>query len=317
MILEYRRRYTCHSSDRIWYNAVKGPHRAVPIGPAQLVYEISRMVLGEADGHVIVIKVAMDESEVDENTPVITVAAYVARPKLWRDWTERWNVAKRPIKVFHAADCANSHGEFEGWMAERRDPFVTRLLDVMEASDIPGVVIGLHKIEFLEAIQGREDLRAIFGTPYTACFHWVTQTIINIANELGSLDRIGFVHECNDYQHEALDSFGWIKRNGNPAARAIGIQFLGKEDYVPLQAADMLAYESNKRIRDPSRPERRPWQRLNPGGRIIAMHYGRENMPELIERLEKIRDGRFNNTNADQQKRGAAPPCDRVPSCHR
>jgi hypothetical protein len=24
------------------------------------------------------------------------------------------------------------------------------------------------------------------------------------------------------------------------------------------------------------------------------MHYGRENMPELIDRLEKIRDGRFN-----------------------
>jgi Protein of unknown function (DUF3800) len=251
------------------------------------------MVLGEADGHVIVIKVAMDESGVDDNTPVITVAGYVARPTLWRDWTKRCNVAKRPIKVFHAADCANFHGEFEGWTPERRDPLVIRLLDVMEASDIPGVVIGLHKTEFLKATEGREDLRAIFGTPYTACFHWVTQTIINIANELGSLERIGFVHECNDYQHEALDSFSWIKRNGNPAARAIGIQFVGKDDYVPLQAADMLSYEGNKRIRDPSRPERRPWRRLNPDGRIVAVHYGRENMPELIDRLEKIRDGRF------------------------
>src|SRR5215471_18986963 len=121
----------------------EGSHLAIPIGTAQNVYELSRMVLGERDGHVIVIKVAMDESGVDDNTPVITVAGYVARPKLWRDWTKQWNVAKRPIKVFHAADCANFHREFEGWEREPRDALVIRLLDVMEQSDLPGVVIGL------------------------------------------------------------------------------------------------------------------------------------------------------------------------------
>jgi hypothetical protein len=278
----------------IWYDAIKGSHRAISTGTAHLVYEMSRMVLGEADGYVIVIKVPMDESGVDNNTPVITVGAYVARPKLWREWTKHWNAAKRPIKVYHVADCANSHGEFAGWTAEQRDPFVIRLLDVMEASDIPGVVIGLHKAEFLKATKGREDLRAIFGTPYTACFHWVVQTILNLATEHGSQERIGFIHECNDYQHEALDAFNWIKRNGNPPnKRVIGIQFAGKEDYVPLQAADMLAYEGNKRMREPSKAPRRPWRRLNPDERIVALHYGRDNMGELIDRLEKIRDGRF------------------------
>ena len=46
-------------------------------------------------------------------------------------------------------------------------------------------------------------------------------------------------------------------------------------------------------MREPSTPPRRPWQRLNPDGRILAAHYGRKNMGELIDRLEKIRDGRF------------------------
>lgn len=62
---------------------------------------------------------------------------------------------------------------------------------------------------------------------------------------------------------------------------------------MPLQAADVLAYEGNKRIRDPSRPERRPWQALNPDARILAAHYGRDNMQELLDRLAKIRDGKF------------------------
>lgn len=62
---------------------------------------------------------------------------------------------------------------------------------------------------------------------------------------------------------------------------------------MPLQAADALAYEGNKRFRDPSRQPRRSWLALNPDGRIIAAHYGRENMQELMDRLEKIRDGKF------------------------
>jgi hypothetical protein len=141
---------------------------------------------------------------------------------------------------------------------------------------------------------GHAGLRAIFGTPYTAIFHWVTQAIINFAVRLGSTERIGFVHELNDYRHEALESFKWIKEHGNPLGTVIGLQFADKKDYVPLQAADILAYEGNKRFRDPTRPERRAWTALDPDKtRIFAAYYGRENMSGLIDRLEKIRDGRI------------------------
>ncbi len=235
----------------------------------------------------------MDESGVHEGSPVLTVAAYVATPAIWRDWTQRWNVAKRPIKVFHAVDCQNFAGEFRDWNEEQRDGLVIRLLDVMNESDIPGVVIGLHMDEFNKAMVGRDDLRAIFGTPYTAVFHWVTQVIINIAELHASTERIEFVHETNDFRQEARESVEWIKKNGNPSGRTMGLSFFDKRDYVPLQAADFLAYEGNKRMRDPSRPPRRPWLRLNPDNRILAAHFGRENMPELIDRLEKIRDGRY------------------------
>jgi hypothetical protein len=79
--------YTYHRNPEIWYDAIGGPHGAVSIGTPQLVYEISRMVLGEADGRVIVIKAAMDESGVHDNSPVLTVRAYVARPSQWQEWT--------------------------------------------------------------------------------------------------------------------------------------------------------------------------------------------------------------------------------------
>jgi hypothetical protein len=58
-----------------------------------------------------------------------------------------------------------------------------------------------------------------------------------------------------------------------------------------------LAYEGNRRMRDPDRPERRPWKVLNPDRRIFAAQYGRNNMPELISRLEKVRDGKISEIN--------------------
>jgi hypothetical protein len=264
------------------------------MGSAQLVYEMSRMALCESDGNIIVLKVAMDESGVHDGSPVLTVGAYVARPRQWQDWTKRWNVAKRPIKVMHAVECQNLTGEFRGWTDPQRDEVVIRCLPIIAESDIPGVVVGIHMHEFDKAMQGREDLRSVFGTPYAACFQWVVQIIMNFALGALNTERIAFVHELNDYRQQALESFAWVKEHGNPLGNIISLQFADKKDYVPLQAADILAYEGNKRLRDPSRRERRSWTALDPDKtRIFAAHYGRNNMAGLIDRLEKIRDGRF------------------------
>lgn len=63
---------------------------------------------------------------------------------------------------------------------------------------------------------------------------------------------------------------------------------------MPLQAADILAYEGNHRLRDLTLPDRRPWIALDPDKtRILAAYYGRGNMVDLISRLELIRDGRI------------------------
>jgi hypothetical protein len=261
---------------------------------ALLVYQLCRLALADHDGGVAVLKAYMDESGVHDGSPVLAVAAYLARPRQWQEWTKRWNATKRPIKVFHAADCANLHGEVEGWTKEDRDALVARLLPVIAVFDMPGVVVGIHMQEFEAALAGRPDLREVFGTPYAACFQWVVQIIMNMALGANSRERIAFVHETNDYRQEALEGFSWIEKNGNPLETLISLQFGSKKQFAPLQAADILAYEGNKRLRDPERPERRAWTALDPDKtRVMAAYYGKENMADLIGRLEKIKAGRI------------------------
>ena len=101
------------------------------MGSAQHVWELSCAVLADQDGWVAVFKVYMDESGTHVGSPAITVGAYFARPTVWRDWTKDWNAAKRPIRVFHAADCQALEEEFKGWTPEARDTLVKRILPVL------------------------------------------------------------------------------------------------------------------------------------------------------------------------------------------
>ena len=103
----------------------------------------------------------MDESGIHDNSPVLTVAAYVARPKDWRVWTKKWNAAKRPIKVFHAVDCANLRGEFKGWNVADRDVLVAKILPVIANGGLEGVVIGIHMDEFRKAVGDNIELRDV------------------------------------------------------------------------------------------------------------------------------------------------------------
>ncbi len=238
---------------------------------AQLVWDMSRAALNERPGYVAVLKVYMDESGTHEGSPVVTVAALVALAQTWRDWTKQWNIHKRPIGVFHANDCANFHGEFEGWEKDDRDAYVAQLLPVIGQAKIVSFVVGIRMDDYRRAIVQYPGLKSLVGeTPHTACFQWVVQSIMEMADALPKRDRFAFFHEINDYQADAVRCFEWAKAKDD---RMISLTFGGKNDYVPLQAADAVAYEGNKRLRNPDAPNRRAWTALNPKGEARSLQY--------------------------------------------
>lgn len=130
----------------------------------------------------------------------------------------------------------------------------------------------------------------MFGRPYTACFQWALQFLLMAMERVKANDRLAIVHETNDYEFEALRAFNWIRQNRKLHNGKMTIAFVSKAEYVPLQAADVLAYEGNKRLRDPDKKPRRAWTALDPDGNFLkVLHYGRENMHILIKGLSDLR----------------------------
>ena len=146
---------------------------------AQHVWEFSRAFLSDRDGYVAVLNVFMDETGIHDDARMVAVGGYISRPKHWRAWTKDWNRAKRPIKVFHATDCANFRGEFEGWTKEQRDPYVANLLPVIPAHELAGIVIGVQLEDLAAGLKDHPELIEMFGAPYTA---WAISIIMERAN---------------------------------------------------------------------------------------------------------------------------------------
>ena len=232
----------------------------------------------------------MDESGIHDGAEVVVVAAYVGRPKTWREWTKEWKLAKYPIKVFHAVDCANFKGEYEGWDKARRDPYVANLLPIMPAHELAGIVIGIHLSAFKKEIDAHPELKEMFGELYSACFQWAVSIILDFANERGKGERMTFVHEQNNYRGDASKAFAFVKANLNPRNIPVEFKFGAKADYPPLQAADVLAYEGAKFIKNPTGQLRRAWVALDPDKtRIMVRRYGPDNMGSLVATLSQYR----------------------------
>jgi hypothetical protein len=247
--------------------------------------------LADEDGLLAMLRIYMDESGTHDGSPVVTVAAYVGKSKEWQNFTRRWKHANKPIEVFHAADCQALRGEFKGWTPEQRDEHVKRLLPILAQSELFGQAVGINMLDYDAAMFNRPDLKHMFGSPYATCFHWTVATIMDHVESAGTNERIAFFHEQNDFQEEALAAFNWIKdrRFGNRSM--LSLTFAGKGDLVPLQAADVLAYEANKKLRNPTGPSRRALQALDPNKEKLSIKaYSKHNMHKMIAWLSTVQE---------------------------
>jgi hypothetical protein len=243
------------------------------------------------------IRIYVDESGTHDGSPVVTVGAYAGRLETWPAFIDDWNSAKHPIKVFHSTDCAALKGEFAGWTASDRDVLVARLLSVPAKYELYGIAMGINLRDLVEAVTAEPDLTdtpeaaAMFASPYGMSLQWVLMSIIERTEAAGLREEpLALFHEQNSFQGDALKAFDLVKRRRKHHIGPMTIAFCEKDEFVPLQAADVLAYEANKRLRDPSKPQRRSIAAL--GDNITVEGFAKPNIHKIISGLKVFAERR-------------------------
>ena len=261
---------------------------------ALYVRQLSRAALSDKDGYVAVIRIFMDESGTHQGSPAISIGAHMAKPKTWTAFTKKWNAVKRyggksPIGVYHSSECEALRGEFQHWSEVERNQFVAKLLPIIAHHELYGLGFSIDLPSFQLALRDRPDLRRLFNDePYILCFQLILDDILSQVEKSNSNEALAFIHEENEYQGMAAAAFSSLKSQRSRHKGPMSLTFASKDAFTPLQAADVLAFETNKRMRDPLKRGRRSFQAINAEGRIRVEGFTKESMPTLVHRLDLL-----------------------------
>jgi hypothetical protein len=234
----------------------------------------------------------IDESGIHDGSLVFAAAGYLAPADEWKAFSEKWMAVldSEGVRELHMRAFAHSRDEFRGWDEERKAVVLGRLIDVLNETVAVGhsclIYRGTEK-DWQNTWSGHLMVR-----PYAGSLpHCIVQLARRSPIFLGEDEKIGFVcgrnREWNPkafalYQEmRVAPEFDFRDRLG-------AITFESPRECAPLQAADLLAYDSRRRLldwrRDPASEPRRSALRLETG-RVTHCTHDKEELEPVFEKV--------------------------------
>jgi hypothetical protein len=201
---------------------------------------------------------------------------------------------RKPISRYHATDCQARGKEFKGWGQTEKDEFVIELLSVIYKyrMDVLGYSIDFEQL--LEEIPETKSNPEGFAYIVALCFVMLEIGDFTLRREKDAV--ISLIHDRCDYNAAMLEMFDAMLTDPGFAYRGrfTTLAPMGWEHCIPLQPADLLAYENFKESqRLVHRPQHVMRQSLNAilnhglmGGRLRG--FDRATLRMLRERINSL-----------------------------
>lgn len=193
----------------------------------------------------------VDESGTHPGSDTIALGGYVSNEAGWqafeRDW--RWALAQFGLSRFHMVEFAHFRGEFAGWEEERRQACFDLLAKIIKANTLGSVATSFSRADY-EATFSVEADRHV-GGPYGLAATMTFMALGDVFNKIGAYGSIAYIYEAGAIgAGQVLKTFqeNLADAGQKHALRLNSLDFKSKADFVPLQAADILAYEWNLQL---------------------------------------------------------------------
>jgi hypothetical protein len=179
-------------------------------------------------------------------SPILTLAGYIATVEQWAEFSREWDelLKQEALTHFHMSKFEARRGEFDGWDNERRLRVQKRLLGIIKRRVTLGVFCAVNLAAYEETMT--EFRRTNFGSPYNFCVKLCLAFVSFWAQEYKRKEPIAYVIEHGaGYNKEINRSFAdmFASQEWRQIFRLGSLSFVDKKAALPLQAADLLAYE--------------------------------------------------------------------------
>jgi hypothetical protein len=232
-----------------------------------------------------------DESEqVDTEQSPYLIAAYVLPASQWLGFADEWHdccVNRQPkIKFFHAIEAEGLYGEFLGVAPEFRNAKVRDLAAIIRKRHLMNIQCWVSRRDYQSIVAG--NVPPELDDPYYLLWEKLTGLMVMTGIHFGSSSPVDFIFdEKKHMEQRVLDAyFQIVKYAKPPVSELLGNtpRFESDERVIPLQAADMLAWNLRRAISYPS--EQRPipdiLELIQPG-MAAELHINREQLEDFVE----------------------------------
>lgn len=226
---------------------------------------------GAERGISLILTAYIDESSSDERVPeFFTLSCLVAEMSAWfwfeLDWKQCLDeknaqlkkLGRRTISRYHAADCSSRVNEFSGWGVEEQIAFTQSLFTVFQThiTNTIGYTINLRELAEEITDSAKDPKRHAYAL-------LLRYLMIEIGNNILAREKdqlVSIIHDRSQYDVVLLESFNAMVDDPTfrYRNRFTSINPMSWEQCIPLQPADLLAYENFKEAsRESKRRHRR------------------------------------------------------------
>lgn len=206
-----------------------------------------------AEGRYLLILTAyLDESGTHRSAEALAVAGYLSTQDRWEQFDAEWRVALREygLEFFHMTDFANGAPPYNTdiWRTEREARF-SRLVDIINRNALASIGITLP-IRLFRSVVSTKAQRLV-GGPYGLAAHACLTEAARIIRAHQWDAWIRYIYaDGAEGAGQVLASYRRIKgqAQNKDILRLDKLSFEDKKEYLPLQAADILAYELYKHL---------------------------------------------------------------------
>lgn len=172
----------------------------------------------------------------------LTLAGYISDARKWSKFETEWGkiLAREKVGCFHMTDFASGQKDFKGWEPSRRGRFITELIECARRytnKAFSATVV----LEDYWLVDKQYRMHEFLGKPYSVCGRSCIGHVKTWARKHG-IQQVAFMFEAGD---EGKGDFQKVCRE----QEKIEPQFYGKKDFIPFQAADLVAWRSRQPIR--------------------------------------------------------------------
>ncbi|WP_168196025.1 DUF3800 domain-containing protein [Novosphingobium sp. EMRT-2] len=187
----------------------------------------------------------VDESGTHDGSPMLTVAGYMFKREQARRFSRDWEkvLSKHGLPFAHQTDCATGNGHYKAMCKDERITVQSALIEHIKRRTIFGFGVSVDPRAYTEIVGIENNAPSAYTFALQGCFtiirRWVERT--NFAGYIAYVFEAGHASEAEAarYIRDALLKSDSAKQKH----RYVSHNFIDKRFALPLQAADMLAWQ--------------------------------------------------------------------------